>query len=154
MKPVRNDKLKRKFHTDLLVHIIKMNRSKLFENATELIDPETVVVEGKALPSYVNGVILRNGPAKFDLSETFTMNNFYDGYSMLTRFEVNEGKVTLKKKYLDSESHRKAMAAGKPCTIEFCTRSYADPEKSILFRHLPDVSKIKLKPNLKINLFK
>jgi carotenoid cleavage dioxygenase-like enzyme len=115
--------------------------SKLFRNGEELLEAETGQIEGKGLPPYVNGMILRNGPAKYDLSENFSMNHFYDGYALLQKFEISNGKtVKFTKKYLGSEAYKRASAAGKPCMLEFCTKAYADPEKNVLVRHLPNVS--------------
>ena len=114
--------------------------SKLFRNAEELLDPETVLIEGRSLPSYINGFIIRNGPGKFDLSDDFTVNNFYDGYSIISKYEISNGNIVkFTKKYLGSEAYKRATVAGKPCMVEFCTKAYADPEKHVLIRHLPNV---------------
>ncbi|CAG7816781.1 unnamed protein product, partial [Allacma fusca] len=103
---------------------------KLFKSAEETDSPECVDIKGK-LPEWLTGTYLRVGPAKYDF-ENFTMNHLLDGYAMVTKFKITKDKVTLEKKFLQSDSYRRAVAAQKPVITEFGTVACSDPNKSLL----------------------
>jgi len=94
--------------------------ASLFNSASE-VEEEVALVEGQ-FPSWLHGSFLRTGPGKFDLGESFTLNHVFDGYAILTKFDLMGDRVKLRKKYLESESYKRAMTAKKPLVLEFGTR--------------------------------
>lgn len=47
------------------------------------------------IPNWLEGYYLRVGPGKFELGDT-TLNHFIDGYAMLSKFDIQDGKVSPK----------------------------------------------------------
>ena len=47
------------------------------------------------LPEWLEGKFIRNGPGIFDLDNgNFTVNHFLDGFAMVCKFEIKQGKVS------------------------------------------------------------
>jgi beta,beta-carotene 9',10'-dioxygenase len=49
------------------------------------------------IPTWLEGRLIRIGPGLFDIEEGFTVNHFLDGYAMVSKFEIKNGKVSLVK---------------------------------------------------------
>jgi len=102
----------------------------------EVSEPEVSSIIGE-VPSWVCGKLIRNGPAKWDLSD-FTMNHIFDGYNLLTKFDIHGGdcgSVAFSSKFLQSEAFKKAEAVQKPVISEYGTRAAcADSKKSVFAR--------------------
>src|SRR5437868_5314675 len=86
------------------------------------LDAETEVdslpVEG-AIPSWLSGMLLRNGPAKFEVGGR-TVNHWFDGMAMLHRFSFAGGEVSYANRFLRSRAYEEA-AAGQIAYREFAT---------------------------------
>ncbi|CAG7732668.1 unnamed protein product, partial [Allacma fusca] len=108
---------------------MSVNITKLFRSAEETETPEVAIVQGK-LPEWVAGTYYRVGPAKFDFKD-FTMNHMLDGYAMIAKFDITPERVTFQKKYLQSDSYKRAIAAQRPVITEFGTPACSDPNKSL-----------------------
>lgn len=61
-------------------------------------------VKGK-IPTWLNGHLLRNGPAKFDLGNQ-SYRHWFDGLSLLHNFSIKEGKVAYRNHFLESEAYK------------------------------------------------
>jgi carotenoid cleavage dioxygenase-like enzyme len=53
--------------------------------------------------------MLRIGPAKWDLEEDFTLNHWLDGCALLCKFTFENGEVSFRSKYLESEAYNKMV---------------------------------------------
>jgi carotenoid cleavage dioxygenase-like enzyme len=106
---------------------------KLWQSSEE----QRKVVAGEVIgriPECIKGTYLRVGPSQFDFESGETVNHFFDGYALISKFNINPDtspqSITFESKYLDSDAYKKAMAAQKPMANEFGTKSQADMGKS------------------------
>jgi beta,beta-carotene 9',10'-dioxygenase len=81
------------------------------------------------LPSWLDGSLLRTGPAKFEIGEQ-RMRHWFDGLAMLHRFTISDGQVSYGNRFLHSRSYRAAKAKGRMVYGEFAT----DPCRSLFKR--------------------
>src|SRR6202167_5689682 len=65
------------------------------------------------LPSWLNGSLLRTGPAKFEVGGQ-QMRHWFDGLAMLHRFTIEQGRVAYGNRFLESRSYRAARERGLP----------------------------------------
>lgn len=96
------------------------------DQETELAIP-SLEVEG-AVPSWLSGTLVRNGPARFRLEDK-TLNHWFDGLAMLHKFDIADGRVSYANKFLDTPA-RRAAKDGKMTYSEFAT----DPCRSLFQR--------------------
>lgn len=66
-------------------------------------------IEGQ-IPEWLSGDLIRNGPAKFEVGE-YKLNHWFDGYSMIHKFSIQDGKVYYKSKFLQSKDYIKSTSA-------------------------------------------
>jgi beta,beta-carotene 9',10'-dioxygenase len=95
--------------------------------ARETTCPE-LQLTGK-LPSWLHGSLLRTGPAKFEVGEQL-MRHWFDGFAMLHRFTIADGRVSYGNRFLESRSYRAAREQGEMVYGEFAT----DPCRSLFKR--------------------
>ncbi len=81
------------------------------------------------LPAWLQGSLLRTGPAKFEVGEQ-QMKHWFDGLAMLHRFTIDDGRVSYGSRFLESRSYRAARAEGQMVYGEFAT----DPCRSLFKR--------------------
>jgi carotenoid cleavage dioxygenase-like enzyme len=81
------------------------------------------------LPGWLNGSLLRTGPAKFEVGEQ-RMRHWFDGLAMLHRFTIDGGRVSYGNRFLESRSYRAARGQGRMVYGEFAT----DPCRSLFKR--------------------
>jgi len=81
------------------------------------------------LPRWLNGSLLRTGPAKFEVGEQ-RMRHWFDGLAMLHRFTIDGGRVSYGNRFLESRSYRAAREQGRIVYGEFAT----DPCRSLFKR--------------------
>ena len=81
------------------------------------------------LPQWLNGSLLRTGPAKFEIGEQ-RMRHWFDGLAMLHRFSISDDRVSYGNRYLHSRSYRAAQEQGRLVYGEFAT----DPCRSLFKR--------------------
>ena len=89
---------------------------------------EALPVKG-ALPPWLHGTLVRNGPAKFEVGDR-SYNHWFDGLAMLHAFTFADGEVGYANRFLNSTSYRQAEATGTIQRSEFAT----DPCRSIFGR--------------------
>ncbi len=96
------------------------------------LEQETVLDElalSGELPRWLEGSLLRTGPAKFEVGEQ-RMRHWFDGLAMLHRFTIEDGRVSYGNRYLQSRSYRAAHDQGRIVYGEFAT----DPCRSLFKR--------------------
>lgn len=82
-----------------------------------------------ALPEWLTGDLIRNGPARFEAGPQ-AYRHWFDGQAMLHRFAFGGGEVRYTNRFLDTPGER-AAAAGRIEYSEFAT----DPCRSIFARY-------------------
>ena len=94
--------------------------------------PETVIddvpVQG-ALPEWLSGTLLRNGPGTFQVGQQH-LRHWFDGLAMLHRFTIREGRVSYGSRFLAGRAHDAAVRTGRLAYSEFAT----DPCRSLFAR--------------------
>jgi carotenoid cleavage dioxygenase-like enzyme len=117
----------------------------------ESLDQEThlqgLPVQGQ-LPPWLQGSLLRTGPAKWDVGDR-AVNHWFDGFAMLHRFSFADGDVSYANRFLESRAYRAARDQGKIAYSEFAT----DPCRS-LFQRASAMFSPKLTDNANVNLTK
>jgi beta,beta-carotene 9',10'-dioxygenase len=106
---------------------------------------ERLPLEGR-LPEWLQGSLLRTGPAKWEVGER-TMNHWFDGYAMLHRFGIAGGEVSYANRFLETKAYRAAREKGEIAYSEFAT----DPCRS-LFQRVASLFSPKLSDNANVNL--
>lgn len=86
------------------------------------------------MPPWLHGHLVRLGPGVFDLKDGFVMGHYFDGYGVLVNFEISDGKITFRKRYVQSDAFKKASSVGKPVFTEFGTKASVDPNKGLFSR--------------------
>ena len=99
-----------------------------FESLDREIQASDLPVEG-ALPDWLSGTLIRNGPAQFEVGEQ-DYNHWFDGHAMLHAFRVEEGTVGYRNRFLETGSRTEALDEGEIVRSEFAT----DPCMSIFGR--------------------
>ncbi len=99
------------------------------------------------LPSWLQGSLLRTGPAKFEVGEQ-RMRHWFDGLAMLHRFTIAGGRVSYGNRFLESRSYRAAREQGRIVYGEFAT----DPCRSLFKRVQTLFSKSALPDNANVNV--
>ncbi|MDY7083098.1 MAG: carotenoid oxygenase family protein, partial [Halobacteria archaeon] len=98
-----------------------------FTTLDEEVQNRELQVEGD-IPDWVNGALLRNGPAKFEDSAK-SFNHWFDGMAMLRRFSIRNGRVEYSNKFLESKAYE-SVKNGEMAYDEFAT----DPCRDIFER--------------------
>ncbi|KAM9767080.1 beta,beta-carotene 15,15'-dioxygenase [Menidia menidia] len=109
-------------------------------NGAETPEPVRAQVKG-ALPPWLQGTLLRNGPGLFSVG-TSEYNHWFDGLSLIHSFTFRDGEVTYRSKFLKSETYKRNIKADRIVVSEFGTMIYPDPCKNIFaraFTHLSNV---------------
>ncbi|CAG7726279.1 unnamed protein product [Allacma fusca] len=111
------------------------NANFLFKNEEETGDDgETVEIQGN-FPNWVKGTVFAVGPGKIHFKESgFTVNHCADGFGIVYKLAISGGKITIWKKYIQSDALKKANQAGRPVLAELFTPSSTDVTKSTFGR--------------------
>ena len=96
-----------------------------FRSLTEEIRLPHIPVEGD-LPKWLRGVLLRNGPALFEIGEQ-KLNHWFDGLAMLHAFAFGDGRVSYANRFLRSSNYSSWKRDGVMKYSEFGT----DPCRAI-----------------------
>jgi len=99
-----------------------------------------------ALPSWLSGTLIRNGPALFDHAGR-TFRHWFDGQAMLHRFEIADGRVSYANRFLDTPSSRALREQGRIRYSEFAT----DPCGSLFSRFFTRFTR-QASPNPAVNV--
>src|SRR5262245_22992646 len=82
-----------------------------FESLESEVQVDSLPLTGE-LPAWLEGSLLRTGPAKWEVGER-TMNHWFDGLAMLHRFAIGGGSVSYASRFLETRSYRAARATGE-----------------------------------------
>ena len=96
-----------------------------FRSLREEVSIERLPQSG-ALPSWLRGTLVRNGPALFEVGEE-RFNHWFDGLAMLHAFEFRGGRVAYANRFLRSSAYEAARTEGRIAFSEFAT----DPCRAI-----------------------
>ncbi len=94
-----------------------------FHSADTEHDAVDLPVEG-ALPEWLSGALLRNGPGKFEAGDPGDGERFahwFDGLALLRRFGFGDGRVELTTRFLRSEEYRAVVEEGRLGSGQFGT---------------------------------
>lgn len=109
--------------------LARAGRLRGFGAGAREIDDAAVQVRG-ALPPWLRGTLLLNGPALWDLPGG-SYRHWFDGLAMLHRVRIGEGAPRYRSRFLQSDDYRASTAAGRPAFGGFGT-----PEPPGLWRRI------------------
>jgi beta-carotene 15,15'-monooxygenase len=89
-----------------------------------------VRVEGD-LPAWLDGSLVRNGPALFE-AEGDGVDHWFDGLAMLHRYSFEDGGVRYRNRFLRTESYERASRGDVPTGFATGTSSLASTLKSLV----------------------
>lgn len=90
-----------------------------FSTLDSEIRSDALAVRG-AIPFWLRGVLLRTGPAKFEIGGE-KYNHWFDGLAMLHRFAFSDGAVSYANRFLRSQAYQEGTERGKIVRREFAT---------------------------------
>ena len=88
-------------------------------DSKQFMDVPMEIMEGE-LPSWLEGIYLRNGPGMFEVGDR-RLEHWFDGYGLLTRVCFKSGSVPLISTNFVDSSARQAACRGKMQYAEFMT---------------------------------
>jgi carotenoid cleavage dioxygenase-like enzyme len=112
-------------------------------------EPLETKIKGE-IPGWINGSLLRNGGGKFEVGKD-SYNHLFDGLSLLTRFNISNGKVTYQTCFQRSDSYIKAMEQNRIVMSEFGTMAHPDPCLGIFGRFMARFKPIQFTDNCNVN---
>ncbi|XP_051902532.1 carotenoid-cleaving dioxygenase, mitochondrial-like isoform X8 [Hippocampus zosterae] len=124
----------------------------LVRSVEETPDAIHAEVQG-TIPHWINGSLLRNGPAKFEFGDT-SFNHWFDGMAMLHKFKMEKGQVTYTSRFLRSEAYKKNSERDRIMVSEFGTVAMPDPCQNIFQRFFSRFEMIKPTDNANVNFMK
>ncbi|XP_019719752.1 beta,beta-carotene 9',10'-oxygenase-like isoform X1 [Hippocampus comes] len=124
----------------------------LVRSVEETPDVIHAEVQG-TIPHWINGSLLRNGPAKFEFGDT-PFNHWFDGMAMLHKFKMEKGKVTYTSRFLRSEAYKMNSERDRIMVSEFGTVAMPDPCQNIFQRFFSRFEMIKPTDNANVNFMK
>ncbi|KAM7137888.1 carotenoid-cleaving dioxygenase, mitochondrial isoform 2-T3 [Macrochelys suwanniensis] len=108
--------------------------SPLMRSVEETPQPILTKVKGH-IPKWLSGSLLRNGPGKFEFGEE-KFNHWFDGMALLHQFQLENGIVTYRSKFLQSDSYVTNSRHNRIVVSEFGTLAMPDPCKTIFGRFI------------------
>ncbi len=115
-----------------------------FKTAAVELDAVRLPVEG-SLPSWLRGVLLRNGPGCFERGGR-PLVSWLDGLAMLSSFEFGDGPVLFRNRFLMTETFANAMA-GRYRYAGFGT----GPDRTV-WEALEDARRLRVTDNANVNI--
>ncbi|NXS37677.1 BCDO2 oxygenase, partial [Pomatostomus ruficeps] len=108
--------------------------SPLVQSVEETPEPIPARIKGN-IPKWINGNLLRNGPGKFEFGND-KFNHWFDGMALLHQFQLAQGSVTYRSRFLRSSSYLSNSQHSRIVASEFGTLAMPDPCKSVFGRFL------------------
>ncbi|XP_068160085.1 beta,beta-carotene 15,15'-dioxygenase [Antennarius striatus] len=102
------------------------------KSATESPEPHKAEVKGN-IPSWLQGILLRNGPGIFSVGDT-GYDHWFDGMAIMHNFIFKDGEVTYRSRFLRSDTFKANMAANRIVISEMGTMAYPDPSKNFIVK--------------------
>ena len=100
------------------------------DRRTEVPRPVELNVEGKALPKYVRGDLIRNGPAVWQGADR-AYEHAFDGLAKLLKFSISDGQITFATQFIKSNWY-KTIVADELSVPASVTVGRVDPPFSVL----------------------
>lgn len=100
-----------------------------------------VPVAGR-IPDWITGSYIRNGPGMFRVGQKL-VNHWFDAMGCLHKFDIGDGKVSYRSRFLDCGSYRATADTGELRYSEFATdpcRSIFRKFQSYVFPSLPNMT--------------
>ena len=95
----------------------RRGRERGFLGLAHEIDDAELRVTG-SLPSWLQGRLLLNGPALWDLPGG-ALRHWFDGYAMLHRLRIEGGRIRYRSRFVQSDAYQRSIATGVPVKGEF-----------------------------------
>ncbi|CAH1775300.1 unnamed protein product [Owenia fusiformis] len=108
------------------------NIGDLFKTADEQPQQIEALISG-TIPTWIKGGLLRNGPGKFEVGKD-KYNHWFDGLSLIHRFDFDNGVVKYHSRFLESDSRAEAIKKNRIVVTEFGTVTAPDPCMNIFQR--------------------
>ncbi|XP_046876932.1 beta,beta-carotene 9',10'-oxygenase-like [Hypomesus transpacificus] len=124
----------------------------LVRSVEETPEPIATEVRGN-IPSWISGSLLRNGPGKFEFGNQ-NFNHWFDGMAMLHQFKIQDGQVTYKSRFLQSDVYKKNSEKDRIVVSEFGTLALPDPCKNFFQRFLSRFEMIQPTDNASVSFVK
>jgi carotenoid cleavage dioxygenase-like enzyme len=119
-----------------------------FTTLEQEITCDRLPVAGK-VPTWLSGILLRNGPAQFEVGP-HNYRHWFDGLAMGHRFSFKNGEVSYANNFLQSPAYSMAKETGQISYGEYAT----DPCRSIFKRVISLFSSPELGSNTNVNISK
>ncbi len=74
--------------------------------------PNPIFMSDSRIPNWLNGVLIRNGPALFEIGSTRVSHQF-DGFAKLNKFNFSQGNVYYQSRFLQSTFYNRTVELGK-----------------------------------------
>lgn len=84
---------------------------------------------------WLKGSLFRNGPGKQRIGPD-EFQHLFDCCALIRKYDIENGKVTYKNRFLQSETFKKNMNAQRIVVTEFGTKAIPDPCKTLLQRFM------------------
>ncbi|XP_060719086.1 carotenoid-cleaving dioxygenase, mitochondrial-like isoform X2 [Tachysurus vachellii] len=124
----------------------------LLQSVEETPEPIPTTVKG-IIPTWIRGNLLRNGPGKFEFGNQH-FNHWFDGMALMHSFQVADGQVTYRSRFLRSDSYKKNSEMNRIVVSEFGTLALPDPCKNIFQRFMSFFEMTKPTDNANVNFVK
>uniref|UniRef100_A0A674EAM3 Carotenoid-cleaving dioxygenase, mitochondrial n=1 Tax=Salmo trutta TaxID=8032 RepID=A0A674EAM3_SALTR len=124
----------------------------LVRSVEETPEPIATEVCG-TIPTWIRGSLLRNGPGKFEFGNQH-YNHWFDGMAMLHQFKIEDGKVTYRSRFLQSDAYKKNSERDRIMVSEFGTVAMPDPCKNFFLRFLSRFEMIEATDNASVSFVK
>uniref|UniRef100_A0A8C7N4P6 Carotenoid-cleaving dioxygenase, mitochondrial n=1 Tax=Oncorhynchus kisutch TaxID=8019 RepID=A0A8C7N4P6_ONCKI len=124
----------------------------LVRSVEETPEPIATEVCG-TIPTWIRGSLLRNGPGKFEFGNQH-YNHWFDGMAMLHQFKIEDGKVTYRSRFLQSDAYKKNSERNRIMVSEFGTVAMPDPCKNFFLRFLSRFEMIEATDNASVSFVK
>ncbi|KAK8773132.1 hypothetical protein V5799_012335 [Amblyomma americanum] len=98
----------------------------------EVSEPVTGVLQGE-LPAWLKGRLLRNGPGTFSVGPDH-YNHAFDGPALVRQFSIENGKVSYRNRFVQSQAYVRNRRANRIVVSEFGTLAHPDPCATVFER--------------------
>ncbi len=105
-----------------------------FKTLDREVSVDELPVSG-ALPAWLAGTLIRNGPARFEVGD-YRLSHWFDGLAMLHLYAFRGGRVSYANRYLRTQSYAHAVEKGQMYGKQFGV----DPCRQLFGRHFSEYS--------------
>jgi carotenoid cleavage dioxygenase-like enzyme len=120
--------------------------SKYFTSQTKQTELTKLKVDGE-IPKWLNGKLIRNGPALFELGNV-KFKHWFDGWGMLHGFNIQNGEIFYHSKFIESKEYLENQKDENASVLSWGTP--IDPCKSIFGRFFSKFETLATNTNVNI----